>query len=73
MAGAMSEMILMIPMLMMMNKIDWKDEDNVFKVRIVYALSQVVIAGVLFLIYRKNEETTTSVHEFNRKNLSTKR
>eukprot|EP01114_Cavostelium_apophysatum_P002498 TRINITY_DN1222_c0_g1_i1.p1 TRINITY_DN1222_c0_g1~~TRINITY_DN1222_c0_g1_i1.p1 ORF type:complete len:199 (+),score=32.85 TRINITY_DN1222_c0_g1_i1:62-658(+) len=57
MANPMGEMIFMLPMIFLMNKIDFTDESNVFFVRIAYVVSQCLCFLAWGYIYKRISET----------------
>jgi len=61
MAGPFGDMMIMLPMIYLMNQIDWTNEDNIFNVRVGYGLVEIlalIVWGVVYMKASSNNDKT---------------
>ena len=51
MAGGFGDMFVMLPLIYLMNQVDWTNEQNVFNARVAYGAAQVLMLLVWGYIY----------------------
>jgi hypothetical protein len=58
MAGGFGDMFVMLPLIYLMNQVDWTNEQNLFNARVGYAAAQVLLLLAWGYIYSHVSSTT---------------